>query len=271
MAKTKLPKINPSRLQRTVADMEFNNEFDDFDTLCKAVAEHKWSKSHNLDAWTIGALMIQHDTIITMDKPDAMPETHTPPPAPTTTHTSHTPTVAVDATPTEIKTYDEGGRGKKQCPSCEKYVGARNAVCACGHEFKKVTSVTASPVPKHAPKSVGAAAAPVRRTVQRDEPQEYTPGRHVFCTVRQRTAIPAGACPHKLNGTDIQTVEEWAEKVRIHCQREHQSWMMLSALKYYAREFYDIFGDSDSYEIVKTNLDVLYAGESRIAMDDCDE
>lgn len=35
--------------------------------------------------------------------------------------------------PQEIKTYTEGGKGKKQCPKCEKYVGCRMQVCACGN------------------------------------------------------------------------------------------------------------------------------------------
>ena len=35
-----------------------------------------------------------------------------------------------------VKTYDEGGKGKKQCSSCNKYVGAVTKVCACGFEFK---------------------------------------------------------------------------------------------------------------------------------------
>ena len=298
MAKSKLPKINPSRLQRTVADVEFANDFTNFDDLCKAVAEHKWAKELSLNAWTIGALMIQHDTIVTMDKPDAMPEVDTPPPAaaPRPKHAPPQPQPVSDpAGPTvgdvkleprqdpklpddaeqtvraiqhsNVTTYDEGGRGRKQCPSCKKYLGNRNTVCACGHEFVKAPASAAAPKPK----SVGAAAAPVRRveSSQVETPQEYTPGRHVFCTVRQRTAIPAGACPVKLTGTDIQIVEEWAEKVRIHCQRERSQWMMLSALKYYAREFYDIFGSD--YEIVKKHLDTLYASEERTGYSEEDE
>ena len=30
---------------------------------------------------------------------------------------------------------NEGGRGKKQCPKCQAYLGARQAKCECGHEF----------------------------------------------------------------------------------------------------------------------------------------
>lgn len=33
------------------------------------------------------------------------------------------------------KTYTEGGKGKKQCPACNMYVGARVLMCGCGHEF----------------------------------------------------------------------------------------------------------------------------------------
>lgn len=36
----------------------------------------------------------------------------------------------------EVKTYDVGGLGRKQCPSCKKFVGARNMKCACGYDFK---------------------------------------------------------------------------------------------------------------------------------------
>ena len=28
------------------------------------------------------------------------------------------------------------GRGRKECPSCHKIVGARTAQCACGHNFE---------------------------------------------------------------------------------------------------------------------------------------
>lgn len=36
-----------------------------------------------------------------------------------------------------VKTYDKGGLGRKLCPSCKKYVGARISSCACSHEFVK--------------------------------------------------------------------------------------------------------------------------------------
>lgn len=38
--------------------------------------------------------------------------------------------------PKDIATYDTGGVGRKQCPSCKKFVGARGMKCACGYDFK---------------------------------------------------------------------------------------------------------------------------------------
>lgn len=41
-------------------------------------------------------------------------------------------TTAVLEAPPVVKTYTEGGRGKKQCASCGLYVGNRVSECACG-------------------------------------------------------------------------------------------------------------------------------------------
>ena len=35
----------------------------------------------------------------------------------------------------EIKVFSEAGRGRRQCPSCETYVGVRTPVCVCGYNF----------------------------------------------------------------------------------------------------------------------------------------
>ena len=40
----------------------------------------------------------------------------------------------------EIATFKETGKGRKQCPKCEVYVAARSGQCACGHTFKSKTA-----------------------------------------------------------------------------------------------------------------------------------
>lgn len=37
----------------------------------------------------------------------------------------------------DIQTYEVGGKGRKSCPHCNKYVAARVLVCACGYSFQE--------------------------------------------------------------------------------------------------------------------------------------
>lgn len=37
----------------------------------------------------------------------------------------------------KTKTYNESGRGRKQCPKCNSYIGIRTRVCNCTHTFSK--------------------------------------------------------------------------------------------------------------------------------------
>jgi hypothetical protein len=39
------------------------------------------------------------------------------------------------------------GRGKKQCPKCERYLGVRSAKCDCGYEFPRKEKGTGEPLP----------------------------------------------------------------------------------------------------------------------------
>lgn len=46
-----------------------------------------------------------------------------------------------------MATYNEGGRGRKQCPACKKYVGFRSATCECGHVFAAKEESIPAPQP----------------------------------------------------------------------------------------------------------------------------
>ena len=76
-----LPRVDPTRLQRVVADIEFNKPpFKTFDDLCYKVAAGNWANEMELDAKTIGALIVHHNTITKTPKPK--PQAEPPPPAP---------------------------------------------------------------------------------------------------------------------------------------------------------------------------------------------
>ena len=254
-----LPKIMPSRLQRVVSDTEFGTEFETFQKLCEAVAETQWAKSFDLNAPVIGALMIEHGTLTKVDKPESVEL----PPEPVVEKS------VVAAAPTNVektvKTYDEGGKGKKQCPACKKYVGLRTAACACGHPFALKTKAKAAQEPDDEDND-----EEVQPTVGSSDPMPQR--RHVQQTGRIRIHTPAGACPHRLTGTDVSTVEEWAEHVRKTFLDRDGSWLLVPALKYFAREFIPMFNTSEvvkatgesmtpEYKAVCAALDQIYAGQ----------
>ena len=37
----------------------------------------------------------------------------------------------------KIKTYAEGGKGRKKCPSCERFLSLVYKICQCGFDFSK--------------------------------------------------------------------------------------------------------------------------------------
>ena len=215
-----LPQINPSRLQRAVAEAEFSANLD-FDGLCQAVAKGAWAKDLELDAGTIAGLIHKHGTITKCEKPEVVPATSEP----------HT-----------VKTYDEGGKGRKRCPSCEKYVGAVTKVCNCGHEFN------------------GKKVEPSQKSTPPSEPQhsESRP-RSGYDPRLLRVSTPAGECPHKLKGFDYDTVHEWAEQVRA-AGRDNGRYYTLRALVYFVRHFYDL--QSEEYATVRQLLEGIYAEEN---------
>lgn len=51
--------------------------------------------------------------------------------------------------------------------------------------------------------------------------------------------IPSGKCPVKLEGTDEDSVLDWAVSVKMHGRRHNRNYGF-SALSYYARQFYPI-------------------------------
>ena len=241
-----LPKIMPRRLQRIVNDLESGEEFRSFDDMCKTVADTGWAKTLELDAVTVAKLIAHHEiTTVTTGTSANLAKAEAP--------------VVKAETPADdeakiIKTYDEGGKGKKPCPSCKKYVGLRVAVCACGHQFvskAKVDKVVEADATESQPEE----PKPARRQSQGGS--------------RMRIHTPAGACPHRLDSSDEQAVEQWAERVRKTFMDRDGSWLTVAALKYFVHEFYDmhdlVHGENSEYRKVCNTIESLYNGEDRQA------
>jgi uncharacterized Zn finger protein (UPF0148 family) len=150
----------------------------------------------------------------------------------------------------EIKIHSTPGRGKKQCPECKVYLGVRNGKCICGHEFvaaqKKSTS-TAQAAPK------------------KQEPPADFNRKDFFST---KISTPAGKCPANLADTDYGTVEEWAGKILRHGEAKNVVYAV-SALRYWARQFYEIF--SEEHKLVTQHLNDIMTPTLEVGYDDDDE
>lgn len=133
----------------------------------------------------------------------------------------------------KMTTYTEGGRGRKQCPKCEVYLGVRVAECECGHEFGKATAEKKEQV-----------TDPGTILARREA--------NMFGWAGRITLTPAGACPVKLKDTNEDTVHAWCEHVISIWQQEERSFLCSKAMRYFAHEFYDIFGSD--YQAVKGHI-----------------
>lgn len=145
----------------------------------------------------------------------------------------------------EIKTYSEGGKGKKQCPECKKYVGAVTKLCVCGHAFQKEIKAK-PPVTQRSEE----------KTDTKTEPRPSVSSRMLGC--RYSITAPAGKCPHKLESTEPEAIDEWIDKVRSSFQKECK-FLTAKGLIYFVRHFYEMF--SPDYQKVKNYIEESLAHE----------
>jgi hypothetical protein len=121
-----------------------------------------------------------------------------------------------------VQTYEEGGKGKKQCqnPTCKKYVGARTPVCVCGFDFANYVKsadqqVELTPEQKRD-----------RRLALKLNFNRFTP-----------VVVPAGKCPISL--TDLDNDIEMFCTLVVEAGRPYRLYTP-SAIKYWLRSFFDV-------------------------------
>ena len=153
-----------------------------------------------------------------------------------------------------MKLQNGGGKGRKQCPSCKKYVGVRTLTCDCSHEFgvaKPKSSGVVKPIASKKPK-LEEPEEPEEE--EEEEEEDAQPEGRV-----RRIWTPAGGSPARLGGTSREEVHCWAEKVRKSGFNKGLHYLVQAVL-YWAREFYDINGPD--YQIVRAHLYNLYPYEA---------
>lgn len=148
------------------------------------------------------------------------------------------------------KTFDSPGRGRKQCPECKVYVGARTQYCKCGYEFStKNTSLTVKE--------------------KREQENAATPEELMYC---RSVAVGAsgkiiyagsGSCPVKLYNININDVYDFCENIIAYGISENKIYMP-SAIKtwlghqfgFNSQEYFDAIKFVDEwYEFKLENME----------------
>jgi hypothetical protein len=144
---------------------------------------------------------------------------------------------AIKAEPVAVKNFEGPGRGRKQCPSCEIYIGVRSKECpGCNHSFQRKPKV------KVVCTSIDKERKIQRRRVTR---KGMTPDENkgaYSSTPRSLVWTPSGKCPIKLESADKETVVAWMAKVREYGMKAND-YFTSEALRYYVRYTYDIFSE----------------------------
>ena len=227
-----VPSITTSRLQRVVADTEFNHEGLGFAAMCEAAVNHEYATKMELNGLQIGVLILQHNTVTLCDKPDQWP--------PADVEVLPEP-VVVDPPSVEVvpQVNEKQKRVAKQIRDAMKV----------GPKLKQ-------PEVKKVDPNEEKAELPIAEALAHQKGELLSSKRLLYiCT-------PAGKCPVKLEGTELEDVEEWAVKVRAK-GLENTRFYMVRALMYYVRDFYAIF--SEEYPIVCDHLKTVFSDELRAA------
>lgn len=120
-----------------------------------------------------------------------------------------------------MQTYNEPGRGRKQCPKCGLIVHVRNKVCSCGHDFavRSKSVVVAKPA---TPIALCAAVIPAA-----------TDDGGVSAKPKGNVLVPAGRCPYEF---DSKNIRDWAKSVIVSYNKKHTGRVLTAvALQYWMR------------------------------------
>lgn len=185
-----------------------------------------------------------------------------------------------------------GGKGRKVCPNCNEFNGARTHICSCGYSFldgslnnEKIETKTLATIfdgPGKGRKQchsckryVGARSleCPACGVLIKTQPKENPNAPIEVESIKElvqknpeykfvigagfsnRDLIvyaPAGDCPVKLEDTEEETVFEWCDSILGYGRKERKAYLP-SAIKYWLRFIYPI--GTKEYDSVSKTID----------------
>ena len=132
----------------------------------------------------------------------------------------------------KIKTYAEGGKGRKKCPSCERFLSLVYKICQCGFDFSK------------------------SKKVEEVVDKIYEKALHNGC--KTIILIPAGSCPIVLKSSKIKDVKIWADSLRDQFN-DRQQFLSITGLIYFIGHFFKVLDPERDLAI--ENIKKVYAEE----------
>ena len=141
------------------------------------------------------------------------------------------------------KSYEFGGKGKKQCQNseCAVFVGVRTKNCPkCNSEFKK--NVEQKIIPSATAES---------------EPEKFPGERVVVRTTKDYDRIvhtPSGVCPIRFEPTTLtsESIIKWAQTVRDWALDSKRNYLTSEAIIYYSR--YTVGMNTDEYNMISDTI-----------------
>ena len=132
----------------------------------------------------------------------------------------------------KIRTYTEGGKGRKKCPSCEQFLSLVYKICQCGFDFSK------------------------SKKVEEVVDKIYEKALHDGC--KTIILIPAGSCPIVLKSSKIKDVKIWADSLRDEFNNRQQ-FLSITGLIYFIGQFFKVL--DPERDIAIENIKKVFAEE----------
>jgi hypothetical protein len=158
-----------------------------------------------------------------------------------------------------MQTYDEPGRARKQCPSCQKYNHVKSKVCGhCNIPFGVKPLSKPDETPESAPKpKFKQESKPVTKSEietftgeKRAGFEYYAPHLDTGNPFRKHVITPAGKCTVKLTDFTPEGIKAWADEVAEVYAAKHEH-LSKEAVEYYSKQFYKR-GDEATEKLIKS-------------------
>lgn len=103
-----------------------------------------------------------------------------------------------------MKTYNEPGKARKQCPNCNVYVHVRSIMCVCKHVFRK---------PKN---EADLSNREATLNGYQEVDKQHSSSTIKYSSQAKTVTTPAGECPYQIMGESKSDIFNWCDNIFQH-------------------------------------------------------